>query len=125
MLGVAFGLLVVATVGNLVMDGLRGAVSPAFGMIVLGIVGFRHWRNPPPPQLWSKQRVIGTAVVLGLGSTATIACLVWVAAINPGWELLAVAVGGILFVFGAIFWMLRLAQAEHREALTLARESEN
>lgn len=123
--GVAFGMLVVVTVGSLLTGGLRSALSPAFSTVVLGVVLFRYWRNPPPPKLWSKQRVIGTAVILGLASTAVVACLVWVAVINPEWQLRAVAVGGTLFVMGALLWMLRLAQAEHREALALAQEPES
>ena len=113
--GVVFGLMVVATVGSLITDGPRSALSPAFGMVVLGVVLFRNWRNPPPPKVWSKQRVIGSAVILGVASTAVIACLVWVAVINSAWELRAVAVGGTLFVLGTLLWMLRLAQAEHRK----------
>lgn len=123
--GVGFGLLVVATVGSLVTGGLRSALSPAFSTVVLGVLLFRYWRNPPPPKPWTKWRVIGSAVVLGLASTAVISCLVWVAVINPGWQLRAVAVGGVLVVLGAIFWTLRLAQAEHREALALVQEPES
>jgi hypothetical protein len=125
MLGVAFGMLVVATVGTLVTDGLRAAASPASLMIVLGVLLFRYWRNPPPPRLWSKQRVIGSAVVLGLASTAVIACLVWVAVIRPEWQIRAVAVGGMFFVLGTILWTLRLAQTEHRQAVALTQQSEN
>jgi hypothetical protein len=123
--GVAFGLLIVVTVGSIVTGGLRSALSPAFTTVVLGVVLFRYWRNPPPPKLWSKQRVIGSAVILGLASTAVIACLVWVAVIRPEWQIRAAAVFGLLFVPGALLWTLRLAQAEHREALALAQEPES
>lgn len=125
MLGVAFGLMVVATVGSLVTGGLRSALSPAFTTILLGVVLFRYWRNPPPPKPWTKWRVIGSAVILGVASTAVIACLVWVAVINPAWELRAVAAGGTLFVLGVIVWTVRLAQTEHRQALALAQESQS
>ncbi|MFG1816184.1 hypothetical protein ACGFIF_20640 [Kribbella sp. NPDC049174] len=124
-LGVAFGMLVVATVGAVVTDGLRAALSPAFGAVVLGVLLFRYVRNPPAPRPWTKQRAVATAVVIGVAGAGVIGCLVWVAAIRPEWPLRVVAVFGILFVLGSFLWTLRTAQAEHREALALAQEPES
>jgi hypothetical protein len=64
-------------------------------------------------------------VILGLASTAVIACLVWVTVVRPEWQIRAVALSGILIVLATILWTLRLAQAEHREALGLVQEPES
>jgi len=124
MLGVALGMLVVATVGAVLTDGPRAALSPAFGTIVIGVLLVRFVRNPPAPRLWSKQRVIASGVVFGLTGSAVIGCMVWVMVIRPEWSIRGVAIFGILFVLGTLLWTLRMAQTEHREALQLAQESE-
>ncbi|MEV0283933.1 hypothetical protein AB0H36_07390 [Kribbella sp. NPDC050820] len=50
--------------------------------------------------------------------------MVWVVAIRPEWELKAAGVVSVLFILGFLAWMVRIARAEHAEALAIAQQTD-
>lgn len=110
---VALVVLAICTVGFLVADGPRAALSPALSTVVCAAVLYMLVKHPPPSRRWSKQRIIVGAAVLG---PATLAVLVWAAVVVPDWPTRLLALVVIALVPAIVFWAVRTARKEDQAA---------
>ncbi|WP_132295348.1 hypothetical protein [Kribbella sp. VKM Ac-2568] len=115
-LGVALVISTACTVAFLVMDGPRAALSPAFSMVLCGVILYRLVKHPPPPRRWSKQRIIVGAAVLGSGTLVVLAALVRAAVVVPDWPTRLLVLAGIPVVLAIVFWAVRFARREDQTA---------
>lgn len=113
---VALVVLAICTVGFLVADGPRAALSPALSTVVCAAVLYRLVKHPPPSRRWSKQRIIVGAAVLGPATLAVLAVLVWVAVVVPDWPTRLLALVVIALVPAIVFWAVRTARKEDQAA---------
>lgn len=113
---VALVVLAICTVGFLVADGPRAALSPALSTVVCAAVLYRLVKHPPPSRRWSKQRIIVGAAVLGPATLAVLAVLVWAAVVVPDWPTRLLALVVIALVPAIVFWAVRTARKEDQAA---------
>lgn len=113
---VALVVLAICTVGFLVADGPRAALSPALSTVVCAAVLYMLVKHPPPSRRWSKQRIIVGAAVLGPATLAVLAVLVWAAVVVPDWPTRLLALVVIALVPAIVFWAVRTARKEDQAA---------
>ncbi|MFC5261708.1 hypothetical protein ACFPJ1_06260 [Kribbella qitaiheensis] len=116
-LGVVLVVLAICTVGLLVTDGPRAALSPALGAVINGVLLYRLVKHPTPPRIWSKQRFIAYVVVVGVAGLVTAAVLTWVAVvIVPDWPTRLLALVLIALVPVGALWGVQMVRKEDHAA---------
>ena len=115
-LGVVLVVLAICTVGLLVTDGPRAALSPALGVVIDGVLLYRLVKHPTPPRIWSKQRFIAYVVVVGVGGLVTVAALAWVAVVVPDWPTRLLFLVLIALVPVVALWGVQMVREEDQAA---------
>ena len=123
-LGVVLVVLAICTVGFLVTDGPRAALSPALSAAIVGVLLYRLVKHPTPPRIWSKQRFIAYVVVVGVAGLVTAAALAWVAVVVvPDWptRLLFLVLIGLVPVVA--LWGVQMVRKEDHAARQALEEA--
>jgi chromate transport protein ChrA len=115
-LGIVLVLLAVSAVGSYVTDGLTGALSPALGVVVVGVVLYRLVKHPTPPRIWSNQRFIAYVALVGVTGLVTMAVFVWVLVVVPDWPTRLFASVSIAIIPVGAFWGVRMVRKEDQAA---------
>ncbi|TWD79000.1 hypothetical protein FB561_0049 [Kribbella amoyensis] len=124
-LGVVLALLAVCTVGLYVTDGVTGALAPALGVVVVGVLLFRLVKHPMSPRIWSKQKFIAYVAFVAVLGLAVMATFVWVLVVVPDWPTRLLAAVSIALVPVVAVWGVRMVRREDqsaRQALESAKE---
>ncbi|TCN35320.1 hypothetical protein EV644_116113 [Kribbella orskensis] len=123
-LGVVLVVLAICTVGLLVTDGPRAALSPALGVGIVGVLLYRLVKHPTPPRIWSKQRFIAYVVVVGVAGLVTAAALAWVAVVVvPDWPTRLLFLVLIALVPVGALWGVQMVREEDHAARQALEEA--
>jgi putative flippase GtrA len=115
-LGVLLVLLAVCAVGSYVTGGLREALSPVMGIVIVGVLLYRLEKHPTPPRIWSKQRFIAYVALVGVAGLVTMAVFVWVLVVVPHWPTRLLASVSIALIPAGAFWGVRMVRKEDQAA---------